>query len=106
MLAEILPRREVWAEEELDETISLLDLAIRRSRASKISDPELKGLIRGALEAAKQELAHLKNATAGPSAEGLVKHTAAQNARESVGRREQREAAGSLWQARFEKAVR
>lgn len=91
-MAKTLPTREVWVEESLDETISLLDLAIRRSRASKSSDPELKGLIQGALEAVKQELAHLKNATTGHVAQDPGKHTDGQPARVSVGREgEQRE---------------
>jgi len=107
VLAEILPRREVRAEEALDETISLLDLAMRRSRASKISDPELKSLIHGALEAARQEISHLKNATAGPAAETPVMHTGGQTARGSADREgEQREAAGPLGRAHFEKATR
>ena len=48
MLAEAPPGRETRAE-VLEEVASLLDLAIRRSRASTVADPELKSLIRGAL---------------------------------------------------------
>ncbi len=63
-MAETPPLRETRAE-VLEEVASLLDLAIRRSRASTVADPELKSLIRGALEGAKQELAHLKDTTVG-----------------------------------------
>jgi hypothetical protein len=64
VLAETPPAREMRTE-ALEEIVSLLDLAIRRSRASTAADPELKSLICGALEGAKQELAHLRNTTAG-----------------------------------------
>ncbi len=38
----------------------LLDLAISRSRASAHADEEVKELVRGALEATKQEIVHLE----------------------------------------------
>ncbi len=42
------------------EVASLLDLAIARSRAHAFADEEVKELISGALEAAKQEITHLE----------------------------------------------
>jgi hypothetical protein len=42
------------------EVASLLDLAIARSRAHVSTDEEVKELISGALEAAKQEITHLE----------------------------------------------
>lgn len=48
-------------EDALDEVLLFVDLAINRSRASRFSEPRLKALIRGTLEAAKQELLHLRN---------------------------------------------
>jgi hypothetical protein len=43
------------------EVASLLDLAIARSRAHAFADEEVKELISGALEAAKQEITHLED---------------------------------------------
>lgn len=43
----------------LEETRSLLDLAKRRCRASRVSDPELKTLVGSILDAAAQEILHL-----------------------------------------------
>lgn len=48
-------------EDALDEVLLFVDLAISRSRASRLSEPWLKALIRGTLEAARQELLHLRN---------------------------------------------
>lgn len=48
-------------EDALDEVLLFVDLAINRSRASRFSEPRLKALIRGALEATRQELLHLRN---------------------------------------------
>lgn len=48
-------------EDALDEVLLFVDLAISRSRASRFSGPRLKALIRGTLEAARQELLHLRN---------------------------------------------
>jgi hypothetical protein len=42
------------------EMMLLLDLAISRSRAEGHADEEIKEQIHGALEAAKQEIAHLE----------------------------------------------
>jgi len=42
------------------EITSLLDLAIARSRANAFVDEEVKELIRGVLEGARQEIAHLE----------------------------------------------
>jgi hypothetical protein len=42
------------------ETAMLLDLAISRCRVSVHADEEVKELVRGALEATKQEIAHLE----------------------------------------------
>ena len=67
--------------EALKEITPLIDLAIRRSRASTVADPELKNLILGALEAAKQELVHLKNVTEAEDRPGKHRTTA----REPVG---------------------
>jgi hypothetical protein len=44
-----------------EEVVSLLDLAIARSRAHAFADEEVKELISGALEAAKQEITHLED---------------------------------------------
>lgn len=43
----------------LEETVSLLDLAKRRCRASRVSDPDLKSLVGSVLDAAAQEILHL-----------------------------------------------
>jgi hypothetical protein len=47
----------------MKEITPLIDLAIHRSRARTVADPELKRLILGALGAARQELVHLKDVT-------------------------------------------
>lgn len=49
--------------EATKEAILLLDLAIARSQADRFADDEFKDLIRGALEATKQEIAHLEGRT-------------------------------------------
>ena len=49
--------------EATKEAFLLLDLAIARSQADRFADDEFKDLIRGALEAAKQEIAHLEGRT-------------------------------------------
>ena len=82
-------RREV-----LEEAISLLDLAIRRTRASKGPDPELKSLIQGALEAAKQELVHLGD-TVGTAVEDR-REAHRQTAKGSVSRRGEQRGVASL----------
>ncbi len=43
-----------------EEVVSLLDLAIARSRAHVFTDEEVKEQISGTLEAAKQEITHLE----------------------------------------------
>ena len=43
------------------EAMLLLDLALSRSQADPCANKEVKELIRGALEAAKQEIAHLED---------------------------------------------
>ncbi len=43
-----------------EEVAMLVDLAISRSRCSVHADEEVKELVRGALEATKQEIAHLE----------------------------------------------
>lgn len=53
-------------EQAIDDVLVLLEPAIARTRASKHADPELKALIRGALEAARQELIHLRTAPEQP----------------------------------------
>ena len=82
-------RREV-----LEEAISLLGLAIRRTRASKGPDPELKSLIQGALEAAKQELVYLGD-TAGATVEDR-REAQRQTAKGSVSRREEQRGEAGL----------
>ncbi len=47
-------------EEFTGEITSLLDLAIARSRANVFADEEVKEVIRGVLEGARQEIAHLE----------------------------------------------
>jgi hypothetical protein len=42
------------------EVAMLLDLTISRCRASGDADEEVKELVRGALEASKQEIAHIE----------------------------------------------
>jgi hypothetical protein len=55
--------RTVGRTEATKEAILLLELAIARSQADRFADDEFKDLIRGALEAAKQEIAHLEGRT-------------------------------------------
>ena len=52
--------------EATKEAILLLELAIARSQADRFADDEFKDLIRGALEAAKHEVAHLEGQTLMP----------------------------------------
>ncbi len=59
------------------EVTSLLDLAIARSRAHAFADEEVKELISGALEAAKQEITHL---------EELVEESSRETPRQQRGR--------------------
>jgi hypothetical protein len=59
------------------EVTSLLDLAIARSRAHAFADEEVKELISGALEAAKQEVTHL---------EELVEESSRETPRQQRGR--------------------
>lgn len=54
-------------EQAIDEVLLFIEPAIARTRASKHADPELKALIRGALEAARQELIHLRNVPEQPT---------------------------------------
>ncbi len=56
------------------EVASLLDLAIARSRAHVSTDEEVKELISGALEAAKQEITHLENPVEESSREAPQQH--------------------------------
>lgn len=46
----------------VDETMSMVELARRRSLVSRVADPELKRLVGSVLEAAMQELLHLREA--------------------------------------------
>jgi len=55
--------RTVGRTEAAKEAILLLELAIARSQADRFANDEFKDLIRGALEAAKQEIAHLEGRT-------------------------------------------
>jgi hypothetical protein len=58
--------RTVGRTEATKEAILLLELAIARSQADRFADDEFKDLIRGALEAAKHEVAHLEGQTPVP----------------------------------------
>lgn len=53
--------RLVWEiqEDALRDVIGLIDLGISRTRAGKFSDPGLRTLVGGILEATRQELLHL-----------------------------------------------
>jgi len=55
--------RTVGRTEATKEAILLLELAIARSQANRFADDEFKDLIRGTLEAAKQEITHLEGRT-------------------------------------------
>lgn len=63
------------------EVTSLLDLAIARSRAHAFADEEVKELISGALEAAKQEITHL---------EELVEESSRETPRQQRGRSQEK----------------
>jgi len=54
-------------QEALGEVTMLLDLAISRSRGSILLDGRTKELVRGCLEAAKQELGHLAEPYGAPA---------------------------------------
>ncbi len=66
--------RLVWEiqEDALRDVIGLIDLGISRTRAGKFSDPGLKTLVGGILEATRQELLRLGGVGGRlePSAEG------------------------------------
>lgn len=54
-------------EQTVDDVLVLLDPAIARTRANKYADPRLKALIKGALEAARQELIYLRTSPEQPT---------------------------------------